>query len=176
MSVESLDVNKAIFYRGSDGDEPSWSRYDSYFRVALQRLEASGAGFAVIASNSPHHRLPSIVRGIRIPVLDIWEVVAKESARIGTGPVLILGTALTMSAARFREEFAKRGIEAAGPNDEATRAATIALIEELQLGSHEGAAERLGKLAKSAFEWQFTAPKPVVCLTFAELPLAFPEQ
>src|SRR5229473_360103 len=77
MSIESLDLNKAVSYRGVDGDEESWSQYDSYFRVALQRLEASGADFAVIASNSPHHRLTSIVRGVGIPVIDIWEVAAK---------------------------------------------------------------------------------------------------
>jgi aspartate racemase len=55
MSLESLDLNKVVSYLGIDGDEESW-QFDDYHRAALQRLEASGAEFAVMASNTPHHR------------------------------------------------------------------------------------------------------------------------
>lgn len=51
ISIESLDLAKAISYLGSDNDE-SWSRFDNYHRSALQRLEASGVDFALIASNT----------------------------------------------------------------------------------------------------------------------------
>ena len=93
--------------------EESWLQFDEYHRAALKRLEASGADFALIASNTPHHRLESIVCGVRIPVLSIFEAVAQESARIGARRVLILGTALTMSSRKLREQFAKYGVEAA---------------------------------------------------------------
>jgi aspartate racemase len=175
MSIESLDVNRAVSYFGNDGDEESWSRFDGYHRAALQRLEASGADFALMASNSPHHRFESIVRGIGIPVISILEAIAKESVRIRASEVLILGTELTMRSIRFREEFAKHGIEAAGPHDDATRAVAAGLIAELQLGKHEGTAERLARIAKTAFEQQFRT-RPVVCLACTELPSAFPEQ
>jgi aspartate racemase len=118
MSIESLDLNKVVSYLGIDGDEESWSQFDDYHRAALQRLEASGAEFAVMASNTPHHRFASIVRGIGIPVINIFELVAKECARIEAREVLILGTDLTMRSSKFREEFAKYGVEAAGPRDE----------------------------------------------------------
>lgn len=175
MSIESLDLNKAVSYLGTDDDEESWSQFDGYHRSALERLEASGVDFALIASNTPHHRFAAIVRGIGIPVISILEVVAKECARIGTSEVLILGTELTMRSRRFREEFAKYGVEAAGPHDEAARALTIELITELQLGKLEGAAERLGRIAKISFEQQFGA-QPIVCLACTELPLAFREK
>jgi aspartate racemase len=174
MSIESLDLNKAVSYLGVDDDEESWSQFDEYHRAALTRLEASGADFALIASNTAHHRFAAIVRGIGIPVLSIVDAVAKESARIGVSEVLILGTLLTMKSPRFREEFAKYGVEAAGPQDEAARAMTVGLIRELQLGQLEGAAERLGKIARLSFERQFKA-QPAVCLACTELPLAFPE-
>ena len=93
MVIESLDHNKAVAYLGVEGDEESWRRFDDYHRAALQRLELSGADFALMASNTPHHRFETIVRGVTIPVLDIFEVVAKESAQIGASEVLILGTA-----------------------------------------------------------------------------------
>lgn len=174
MTIESLDLNKAVSYGGMDGDEESWSQFDEYHRAALRRLEASGADFALIASNTPHHRLETIVRGVSIPVLSMLDVIAKESARIGARQILILGTALTMSSRKFREAFAKHGIEAAGPDDETTRSMTIELIRDLQLGKWEGAAERLGRIAKTSVQRQFRA-QPVVCLACTELPSAFPQ-
>src|SRR5580704_8604279 len=175
MSIESLDVNKAISYFGTDEDEESWSQFDGYHRAALQRLVVSGADFALMASNTPHHRFASIVRGIRIPVISILDVIAKESARIGVTEVLILGTAVTMRSASFRERFAKYGIAAAGPRDDSARDLIVELIAELQLGKIEGAAERIEKVARNCFEVQFQT-QPAVCLACTELPLAFPEQ
>ncbi len=175
MSVESLDLSTAVSYLGSDGDEKSWSRFDNYHRAALQRLEKSGAEFAVIACNSAHHRFGAIVRGIGIPVISILDAVAKESARIGACEILILGTALTMRSQRFREGFAKYGVEASGPDGEPARSMTVDLIAQLQSGKLEGAAERLGSIAKQSFKRQFGA-QSIVCLACTELSLAFPEQ
>jgi aspartate racemase len=175
MSIESLDVSKAISLFGRDGDEESWAQYDEYHRGALQRIEASGADFALMASNTPHHRFASIVRGIRVPVLSIVDVIAKESARSRVTEVLILGTAVTMRSAGFREGFAKHGISAAGPRDDSARGLIVELIAELQLGKIEGAPERIGKVARSCFQGQFDT-QPAVCLACTELPLAFPEQ
>jgi aspartate/glutamate racemase len=102
-----------------------------------------------MASNTPHHRLEAIVRGVRIPIISIFEAAANKSARIGAAEVLILGTAPTRRPQVFRKEFAKRGIEAAGPDDEA--------------------ANRLSNIAKAS-------SRNIVCLACTELPLAFPQQ
>ncbi len=175
MTIESLDLNKAVSYLGVEGEEESWRQFDEYHRAALLRLEAAGADVAIIASNTPHHRLPAIVRGVAIPVLCMFDAVAKESARIAATQVLILGTAPTMGSPRFREAFAKHGIEAAGPADETARARTVRLIADLQRGEFEGAGERLIEIAKSSIRGRFRAP-PAVCLACTELPLAFPQQ
>ena len=174
ISIESLDLNKAVSYFGTDDDDESWRQFDEYHRAALKRLEASGAEFALIASNSPHHRFAEIVRGVGIPVISILEAVAKESARFGASEVLILGTAQTMRSPAFRAGFAKYGIEAAGPHDEAARTMTIELIAELQLGKLEGR-RTTREDRKDIFERQFKA-QPVVCLACTELPLAFQAQ
>jgi aspartate racemase len=175
MCIESLDLNKAVSYLGADDNEESWSQFDDYHRHALQRLEASGADFALIASNTPHHRFAAIVRGIGIPVISILDAVAKESARVGAREILILGTALTMRSPKFREGFAKYGIEASGPNDDAAGVLTADLIADLQLGKREGAADELARIARISFKNQFKS-QPVVCLACTELPLAFPEK
>jgi aspartate racemase len=167
ISIESLDHAKAVSYLGIDGGENSWEQFDEYHRAALKRLEVSGAGLALIASNSPHHRLEAIVRGVGIPVISIFEAVAREGARIGARDLLILGTALTMSSEVFQKEFAKQGITASGPDDPNLRSVTIQLIQDLQLGKQNGAADRLRNIAK-------LSSRKVVCLACTELPLAFP--
>jgi aspartate racemase len=172
ISIESLDLAKAVAWLGSDENEESWRRFDEYHNSALKRLEASGADFAIIASNTPHHRFETIVQGIRIPVISILDAVAKESARIGAMQVVILGTAHTMNSPRFREAFARHGVTAAGPRDEALRSATVELIRDLQIGKLDGASERLRGFAKRLFEAEFGGQR-AVCLACTELPLAF---
>lgn len=174
MSIESLDLNKAASCIGVDGDEGSWSRFDEYHRSALRRLEASGADVALIASNTAHHRFDTIVRGVGIPVIHIWEETAKECARFGAAQVLILGTAVTMRSPELRRRFAKHGVEAAGPEDDSDTVVAGELIDELQAERAEGIAGRVETLARTSFARQFKG-RPVVCLACTELPLAFPE-
>jgi aspartate racemase len=171
MSIESLSLSKALSYIGVDGDEQSWQRFDEYHRASLQRLQASGCEFAAIASNTPHHRFDDIVRGIEIPVIDIFKSVAEEAARAQVSEALILGTPLTMQSRRFQEEFEKHGIRADGPRDEVSRAMTSALIKDLQMGKEEGAEERLMQIVKMASDRQLSV-QPAVCLACTELPLA----
>jgi aspartate racemase len=171
MSIESLSLSKAVSYIGIDGDEESWQRFDEYHRAALVRLQASGAEVAAIASNTPHHRFDAIVRGLEIPVVDIFKSVAEEAARTQVSEVMILGTPLTMQSRRFQDEFEKQGIRAAGPRDEALRAMTTALIKDLQMGKHEGSEERLMQIVRMARGHQLGV-QSAVCLACTELPMA----
>jgi aspartate racemase len=178
MAIESLSLEKSFALLGRDEDEASWAEFDEYHRAALKRLEAGGAEVAVLAANTPHHRLQSIVRGVGIPVVSILDAAAREAsrvgARIGTRKALILGTALVMRSAQVRKAFVKQGLDATGPAHEAERAATLQLIAELQSGQTEGMAERVVSLARTAFAGQFRGT-PMVVLACTELPLAFPE-
>lgn len=79
-----------------------------------------------------------------------------------------------MRSPRFREGFAKHGIEAAGPRATNARNEIVELIRKLQLGKHEGTAKRLGEIAKVSFQSRLRKPL-VVCLACTELPLAFEE-
>jgi len=174
ISIESLDLAKAIAYLGSDDDERSWTQFDNYHHAALKRLEATGADFALIASNTPHHRFESIVDGIKIPVINIVDEMAKESVRIGAPRVLLLGTAQTMESPKFCAKFQQYGIKALGPESEKARSMTTELIRDLQQGETKDAALRLSKIAKVSFQAEPASPRPAVCLACTELPLAFP--
>ncbi|MGB9032362.1 MAG: amino acid racemase [Acidobacteriaceae bacterium] len=169
--IESLDLARALALLGNDRDETSWRRFDEYNRSALLRLEAAGADVALIACNTLHHRFEAIARGVRIPVISILDATAKECARLGARQVLLLGTPLAMRSAKFREAFAKHGVELATPSGEVARGKTNTLIEELQRGRLKGAAVKVGRIVKAS--WPFEGD-PAVCLACAELPLAFP--
>ena len=173
MCIESLDLRHAVSLIGVDGDEASWRRFDAYHRLALQRLEASDADFLVMASNTPHHRYSTIVSGIDIPVLNLFEAVALHCHAEGHRDVLILGTTLTMRSQVLRDAFTAKGIHASAPADDSHRQAVLALISTLQRGHGEGAARSIAALVREATGCRFTAT-PAVCLACTELPLAFP--
>ncbi len=175
MCIESLDLRRAISLIGTDGDESSWRQFDDYHRTGLRRLEASRAEFAIMASNTPHHRYSAIVTGVDIPVLNMYEAVARRCRLDGHREVLILGTALTMRSQVLREAFTSQDIEASAPVDSDNREAVLSLISKLQRGDSEGAAQSIKALVHEVMLRQFTDP-PAVCLACTELPLAFPAQ
>lgn len=175
IAIESLDLKTAFSYLGKDDNPQSWARFDEYHRSALKRLEASAADFAVMAANSPHHRFDTITQRIKIPVINLLDVVAKAGSQLEAREILILGTALAMRSSKFREAFTKYGIDAAGPVDESVRAATVALVTDLQLGNLKDSADKVEKLARACFgERQSTGR--AVHLACTELLLAFPDQ
>lgn len=173
MAIESLNINESFGLRGGAvTDDASWSRYDAYFRAALQRLQASGAELAIIASNTPHNRFAAITKGISMPVLGIFEAVAAECARLGVSDMLILGTAPTMDAPNFADVLARFGVKGFAPTSAEERAKVVALIAELQALRGDDAASRLRSIVDASF-----APHGrvrTVCLACTELPLAFP--
>jgi aspartate racemase len=175
MVIESLDLRKAVALLGTEEDEESWREFDDYHREALRRVEASGADFALIGSNTGHHRFEAIIRGVGIPVISIVDAAAEECKRVGASEVLILGTGLTMRSVAIREGFRKHRIEVSPAVDGRDRETTLALIAELQVGRGDGAAKKIHGIAEAAFSGR-PGQRGAVCLACTELPLAFPEQ
>jgi aspartate racemase len=173
MTIESLNINKSFGLRGASmADDASWARYDQYFREALQRIEANGADLAIIASNTPHNRYTSITRGIKIPVLSVFEAVAKHCARTEVAEMLILGTAPTMDSPAFPEVLAKFGINGYAPPVQDERAKIVALVSELYADRNEDAPGRIRSVVDASFPQ--SGRVRAVCLACTELPLAFP--
>lgn len=173
FSIESVNMNRSFALRGVPGNESSWGDFDAYFNAALRRLEASGADFAVIASNTPHNRFEAITRGIGIPVLSIFEAVAAECKRLGVSKMLILGTEPTMNSPAFPNVLKSHGVLAAPPESSDDRNLTIQLISQLQSGHIGESAAGIHAIGSRAFASEPTTKK-VVCLACTELPLAFP--
>lgn len=173
MVVESLDLAKAEMLVGNDSDEGSWLAFDAYHRAALQRLERSGADFAVIACNTAHHRLQQIERGLAMPILGIVDIAADACIERGVRDVLILGTRTVMASAAFREAFRQRGINARAPVEEHHRRMVLASIDALSHGHDDGASGRIRQVIVESGLHEADRSSAVY-LGCTELPLAFP--
>lgn len=175
--IESVDVNQSFHRRGREGDESSWAAYEAYFGEALARLQAAGAEFGLIASNTPHNRFDGITRGLQMPVLNIFDEVAAHCAKAGLRHVLVLGTAPTLAAPHFPRKLAALGITAHVPPDEAARAQLFQMILDLQAGTAQDARHHMARLADSAWADLGLAGEEGlgVALSCTELPLAFDE-
>ena len=174
MTIESLNINKSVGLRGRPGDDDSWQAFEAYFRRALKRLEASDVDFAIIASNTPHNRFDQITDGLGIPVLNIFEEVARACVKNNIVKALILGTEPTMSSRVFPAVLRKHGISGILPNIGSDRDQVISLIELLQAEKNNKGAEQIQSLADKYL--RVTPDEPAaVCLSCTELSLAFPE-
>lgn len=174
MAIESLNINKSFNLRGELGNADSWRDFDGYFRNALERLQNSGAELAIIASNTPHNRFDSITKGIDIPVINIFDVVAQECARLGFKKALILGTAPTMTSPVFPSILAANGITPLLPKSDKDSAAILQLIEKLQADEETVGADIMRTVALASLT-RDSIPESIVCLSCTELPLAFPK-
>jgi len=171
IAIESLDLAKAVSYIGNDEDDATWAAFDAYHRDALLRLTRSGAELAIIASNSGHHRFGQITSGVRIPVLNIFEVVAANCERLGVDEVVVLGTDLTMRTPKLHQAFAEHRVHV-GRLESQSRREVVALIAAIHRGHLSGAKDRISMIVRHLAGNRHMA----VCLACTELPLAFPEQ
>lgn len=173
IAIESLNITRAMSLLGSEHDEASWSAFDAYHRAGLQRLERSGAEFAVIACNTAHHRFAQITRGVAMPVLSILEVAASACAQQGLTRVLILGTAQVMTSPVFPAAFLLHGIEAKAPQGKRPLRAIAATINMLQEGRIDDAPARIRAVVRRTAVGRLKG-STAVYLGCTELPLAFP--
>jgi aspartate racemase len=172
MTIESLNIAKSFALRGGAiTDDLSWAEYDRYFREALERIERNGAEVALIASNTPHNRFSAITRGIKIPVLNIFDAVASHCKIMGITNLLILGTAPTMASPVFGSVLEKSGIHGFVPSSHAEREKIVALIAELYADKNDNADSRIAAIVDAAYP--ANGGERAVCLACTELPLAF---
>ncbi len=96
--------------------EGNWDQAGALLADAAKSVEAGGADFLMICTNTMHKVLPQIEAAITIPVLHIADATANKLVADGIKKVGLLGTAFTMEQSfykqRIREKF---GIEVIVP-------------------------------------------------------------
>jgi aspartate racemase len=174
IRVESLNLARAEELLAKSQESGQWNDFDTYHREALKRLEDSGADFGLIACNTPHTRFDQILRGIDLPVLNIFSVAARRAASAGIDELLLLGTPLTMRSEQVRLAFGQEGVKIISPPQQLYLQLSR-LIERLGRGDRHNAVEELASIATAAVDHEFERSS-AVCLACTELALAFDQQ
>lgn len=130
LTIESIDMFRAVGYcKAGQFDELL-----EYLTAGMESLEAAGADFAVIASNTPHVVFDRLQERVRIPLISIVDAASEAAAAQEVGKIAWLGTGFTMGHPYFKEAFRRRGIEAVSPDaDDRERIDTI-IADELEFG------------------------------------------
>ncbi|WP_415901377.1 aspartate/glutamate racemase family protein [Neptuniibacter sp. QD29_5] len=112
-----------------------WAGTAAILSQAAKNIQAAGADFLLICTNTMHKVAPQIEAAIDIPLLHIADATAKELIKQNIKKVGLLGTAFTMEQGFYKDRLTdKFGLSVVVPN-EADRAVVHEVIyQELCLG------------------------------------------
>ena len=98
-------------------------------------MEAAGADFLVLCTNTMHKVAPAIEAAVSIPLLHIADPTAAAVKRAGIHTIGLLGTRFTMEQDFYRERLESRhGLEVLVPDAEAREVVHRVIYEELCRG------------------------------------------
>ena len=118
-------------------DWPNSGRWDlvaSGLREAAQKLEAAGADFVAIATNTMHIVQDEVRRGISIPLLSLLDAVGDAILTRGLSRVGLLGTRFTMERPFYRQALSERSITVLVPGADDRELVNRVVYEELVRG------------------------------------------
>jgi aspartate racemase len=98
----------------------SWDEAGRFLAEKARRLEAAGAEFVVMATNTMHRVAPAIEAALDVPLVHIVDVTADAIREAGLSRVGVLGTKAAMESDFYSDRFADHGIDVVVP-DAATR-------------------------------------------------------
>ena len=95
-----------------------WDDAGEALADAARAVEAAGAEFLVLCTNTMHKVVGAIEAAVRIPLLHIADATASEVQRAGVSTVGLLGTRFTMEQDFYRGRLEERhGISVLVPDD-----------------------------------------------------------
>jgi aspartate racemase len=112
-----------------------WETAGVVLAEAARSLQAAGAAFLVLCTNTMHKVAPSISAAVTIPLLHIADATAGEITAAGHSTVGLLGTRFTMEQAFYRDRLSERhGLRVVVPSPEDREIVHRIIYEELCLG------------------------------------------
>jgi aspartate racemase len=117
-----------------------WDAAGKALARAAQRIEAAGADFLVICTNTMHKVAPAITAAIAIPLLHIADATAERIEASGYHTIGLLGTNFTMEQDFYRGRLVERhGLDVLVPDEADRRIVHRIIYEELVLGQVQDA-------------------------------------
>jgi aspartate racemase len=115
----------------SSGD---WDQAADILGQAAAGLQAAGADFLVICTNTMHKVVDRIQTHVRIPILHIGDVTADALTAAGVGTVALLGTRYTMTQPFLKARLAAAGLDILVPDEAGVQAVDRIIFQELCRG------------------------------------------
>jgi aspartate racemase len=113
-----------------------WNGAGHVLAHAARALEAAGADFLILCTNTMHKIAPAIEAAVAIPLLHIADATAEEIKRTGISRVALLGTRFTMEQAFYRERLSNtHGIDVMIPDNADREIVHRVIYDELCLGT-----------------------------------------
>ncbi len=114
--------------------EGDWEGTAKILVSAAQCVQAGGADFLLICTNTMHKVAPQIEQACPTPLLHIADATANALIKDGITSVGLLGTRFTMEQTFYRERLEKQGISVIIPDDRERNAVHRIIYEELCKG------------------------------------------
>lgn len=112
-----------------------WDEAGRILGQAAERVEAAGADFFVLCTNTMHKVAPLIEKKIAIPLLHIADATAEEITQAGIETVGLLGTRFTMEEDFYRGRLEERhGLRVLIPDEDGREIVHRVIYQELCLG------------------------------------------
>ncbi len=120
-----------------------WDRAGQVLHDAARRLQAAGADFIVMATNTMHKVTPAITDGLDVPFLHIGTATGEALVRDGVTTVGLLGTRFTMEEPFYKQVIESFGVDVLVPGAADRRIVNEVIYNELCKGvvKAESAAE-----------------------------------
>ena len=112
-----------------------WDRTAEILSDAARNVQAAGAEFLLICTNTMHKVAPAIEAAIEIPLLHIADATAEVLVREGIGNVGLLGTAFTMEQAFYKGRLTEKyDLQVQVPDEQDRAIVHDVIYQELCLG------------------------------------------
>ncbi|MBE0585944.1 MAG: aspartate/glutamate racemase family protein [Desulfofustis sp.] len=120
-----------------------WQQMGDLLANAARKIEAAGADFLLICTNTMHKVAPHIKREITIPILHIADATAEALGRQGIKTVGLLGTAFTMEQDFYKGRLHENhGLTVLVPDKPDRQRVHDIIFNELCLGRQEATSRR----------------------------------
>jgi amino-acid racemase len=116
-------------------DQGRWDEAGTLLTTAGRNLEAGGADFLVICTNTMHKVAPDIQANIHIPLLHIADATARRIKQEGIGQIGLLGTRFTMEEDFYKGRLTRTsGLDVLIPDPDEIATVNRIIYDELCVG------------------------------------------
>ena len=128
IAMVSVDFQEIAELQHSD----NWNRAGEILSEAARHIEAAGADFLVICTNTMHKVAPQIERAINIPILHVADATARRIKEQKMKTVGLLGTSFTMEQDFYKGRLSdEHGLTVIIPSESDRRIANSVIYTEL---------------------------------------------